>query len=63
MNFKKFTDKELVDFINSTSNIALLANAENEFIARERDDAYYNIDEEDLDQDIMEQISQTWRPS
>ena len=64
MNFKKFTDEELIKFINSTSNLDLLANAENEFLIRQRDDmSPWMIEEEDIDQDIMDEINKTWRQS
>ena len=60
MNIKKLSDKELNDLINTTTNVKLLEQLENEYVDRIKVERW-EIADNDIDEAIMKEINATWR--
>jgi len=58
MNLKKLSDKELIDLINSTHDLSLLCEAEQEYVDRHVETIPWDVDNDEI---IMEQINKSWR--
>lgn len=56
MNLRKLTDFELEKLINHSKDINIILKAEEEFVRRHNDADMYEITEDDIDTDVMDQI-------
>lgn len=63
MNYRKLTDTDLINLINTSNNTKILELAENEYVRRHTGSSSgrWEITENDIDPDIMRQIDKIWR--
>lgn len=62
MNYKKLSDTDLLNLINSSNDTKILAAAEDEYVRRNTgSSARWEITADDIDEEIMKEINKTWR--
>lgn len=63
MNYRKLSDNDLMNLINTSNDTKILADAEDEYVRRytESNSARWEITEDDVDEEIMKEINKTWR--
>lgn len=61
MNYRKLSDTDLLNLINSTDDTKILELAEDEYVRRHISGSKWEISEDDIDENIMRQIDKSWR--